>query len=305
MAFGILPFITYRILAEGRGVTDSDALVRTSTVGAMFGLSPIGMLLTEKLIDDEVARESAATLVEARVASSTSNAQAPTSGRAVIDVRAVPATPPTQTASAAPAPTTPASTFAEVPHLHESRSAVVERLGAVGLTARSRDVSSVRPVGAVLDTDPKPGTIVSGGSTVNVLASAGVPVPAVEGHLALEACAALTAAGFPVIVHVRLDHEDEPGTVLDQEPSGRTAFGTSVKLTVAGPAMPSIGEGTTLEHAERKLKDAGMQEPDVFFADPKGDVVRSALPEPGTPRDEHPPQLLIGPKAAATATSKS
>jgi serine/threonine-protein kinase len=131
-------------------------------------------------------------------------------------------------------------------------------------------VTSVKPAGQVLSTNPAVGLAVAKGASVDLTVSNGsgallVPLPSVVGKLLADAEATLTKAGFQVSVTTSsvAPTQDAPAnTVLSQNPSSATApKGATIALTVVG--TPTVSYVPTLvgqqsSQASALLSQAGL-----------------------------------------------
>src|SRR5207247_11032026 len=104
------------------------------------------------------------------------------------------------------------------------------------------------------------------GSTVTLIVSSGVEqvtVPPVVGRQVDEATATLVNAGFKVVPK-EVESDQDPGTVLSQQPGANTKAGkgATVNITVAKEPtqveVPDIG-GETQDVAVSRLSGAGFQ----------------------------------------------
>ncbi len=102
------------------------------------------------------------------------------------------------------------------------------------------------PAGLVISQNPAPGAFVSKGGEIDVVVSRGpppVPVPNVAQQPLANAQAALSLAGFNVVVNHRYDENIAAGIVLATDPAGGApaAPGSTIKLTVSdGPAPVTV-----------------------------------------------------------------
>jgi len=141
------------------------------------------------------------------------------------------------------------------------------RLDNAGLTASERDENSTTvEKGRVISASPGEGEKVDKGSSVTLVVSSGpeqVAVPDVTGKTYDEASSTLQAAGLKV---TRTDKESDqdPGTVLAQNPKGgvQVATGSSVALVVAkAPSTVDVPDvtGEDVATAVRKLSSEGFE----------------------------------------------
>jgi beta-lactam-binding protein with PASTA domain/tRNA A-37 threonylcarbamoyl transferase component Bud32 len=121
--------------------------------------------------------------------------------------------------------------------------------------------------GLVISTSPPEGTSVELGTTVTLRVSRGpepVQVPAVIGQSEEDARSALEGAGLTVETNEQESEDEEPGTVLAQDPEAGAAVrrGSSVTITVAVEpeplAIPDV-IGDQRDAAEASLDDAGFE----------------------------------------------
>jgi eukaryotic-like serine/threonine-protein kinase len=189
--------------------------------------------------------------------------------------------------------------------------------------------------GAVISTDPSPGTEVQRGSPVTVFVSSGpasAKVPDVTGSSEADAKSAIEAAGLKAAVDKREVEEPAPGTVVSQTPSAGTQIkqGSQVTIVVAQALeetpVPNVvgqseeeavgtlsGEGFTVKTVSRSVTDPSkegvvlQQSPAAGAKRKKGATVTVAVgklvqqttstPSPPTPT---PPGAAPGPAAGAT-----
>jgi eukaryotic-like serine/threonine-protein kinase len=121
--------------------------------------------------------------------------------------------------------------------------------------------------GRVIETSPAEGSTVRKGSTVTLVVSRGkekVAVPDVEGSTRDEAQRLIRDAGLETRVTERESTDQEPGTVLEQDPAPgtRVAKGQTVDLVVAKApakvAVPGVIDATE-DEAVSTLEDAGFK----------------------------------------------
>jgi eukaryotic-like serine/threonine-protein kinase len=172
----------------------------------------------------------------------------------------------------------------------------VERLNALGLEVRRVQVFSNRPVGQVAGQDPKAGTVVDEGTTVEVRVSRGleqIAVPDVLSQSESSARSELEGAGFTVdVVQAPSDSVPE-GLVAAQspDPGVEATRGSAVQITIStGPEQVEVPGvvGRKQERAEQILSDAGfgVDVQMVPVLDPKqGGLVLEQDPEEGTEVD--------------------
>jgi eukaryotic-like serine/threonine-protein kinase len=121
--------------------------------------------------------------------------------------------------------------------------------------------------GRVIDSSPPEGTTIELGSTVTLRVSRGpepVDVPNVVGDSEADARSALEALGLTVQTEQRETEDEDPGTVLAQNPAAGAQVdrGSTVTITVAQEPPPvevpdQVGE--TVDSARAALDDAGFQ----------------------------------------------
>ena len=130
-----------------------------------------------------------------------------------------------------------------------------------------REPSDSVDEGRVISTQPGENTQLQKGETVTLVVSEGpeqVSVPDVVGDQEDDARSALEDAGLRADVSEEESTEEDPGTVLRQDPSGggRVDKGSQVKLVVA-KAPPDVAVPDVVDQqrddAEQALKDAGFQ----------------------------------------------
>jgi beta-lactam-binding protein with PASTA domain/predicted Ser/Thr protein kinase len=156
--------------------------------------------------------------------------------------------------------------------------------------AQREEPSSEIEKGRAIGTEPDAGTELQLGRTVTLIISSGPPdveVPTVTGRPIEEARSDLVSAGFQVETTDQETLDEEPGTVLSQDPAGGTEAeeGSTVTLTVA--RAPEEGEvpdvvGETDSDAIRILQDAGFD-----VATERVDV--ETLEEDGVVLEQDPP----------------
>jgi eukaryotic-like serine/threonine-protein kinase len=158
-----------------------------------------------------------------------------------------------------------------------------------------REFSDTVRNGRVIETSPPEGTTVRKGTTVTIVVSRGtekVAVPDVVGESRDAAERTLQDAGLQTSAREQESDEQEPGTVLSQDPAAGTqlAKGKTVTLVVAkAPAdvpVPGVIDSTRPE-ARQTLEDAGfeveVQRQPVETPD-EHDIVLDQDPSPDTPR---------------------
>ncbi|MEU9703291.1 Stk1 family PASTA domain-containing Ser/Thr kinase [Streptomyces sp. NPDC047981] len=149
--------------------------------------------------------------------------------------------------------------------LAEAKRMLAEEGLAVGVTttAFSQDVAQ----GAVISSDPEPGTERSPDSAVALVVSKGRPidVPDVAGDSVADATDTLREAGLKVeIASEQIHSDEEAGTVAAQSlaEGSRAAKGDRIVLTVSkGPRMIEVPDvtGESTDSARAKLEGAGFE----------------------------------------------
>jgi eukaryotic-like serine/threonine-protein kinase len=140
-----------------------------------------------------------------------------------------------------------------------------DQLSAVGLEPKvEQEFSDEVKKGRVIESSPAGGTTVERGTTVTLSVSRGpetVPVPDVTGESEDNARSAIEGAGLRVGKVTEEASEEEPGTVIAQDPAagGSVTKNTAVNLTVA-KAVP-VPDVVTLseDDARSELEDAGFE----------------------------------------------
>ena len=171
-------------------------------------------------------------------------------------------------------------------------AAVLER---EGLEARPVRVTSGAPEGVVVGQEPPPGRMIEGGAAVLLRVSGGPgvgEVPSVRNLAKRRAIQKLNEAGFNV------EEEERSSTTIDEGLAIRTVpsegedleRGSRVRLIVStGPErveVPSL-EGSSLDSAEKKLEDAGLEaRVERISSDEPEDRVLGQDPAAGTTVDE-------------------
>jgi len=139
-----------------------------------------------------------------------------------------------------------------------------QQLTSVGLDPKvEQQFSDEVKKGRVIESSPAGGTTVERGTTVTLTVSRGpetVEVPDVTGESEDNARSALEGAGLRVGKVTEEESDEEPGTVISQDPAagGSVAKNTAVNLTVAkAVAVPDVVDMTE-EDAQAALEDAGF-----------------------------------------------
>jgi eukaryotic-like serine/threonine-protein kinase len=152
-----------------------------------------------------------------------------------------------------------------VPDVHGNTLQAAEAaLQRVHLSPTVEKVGSNSPVGTVLGTSPKAGTVWPQTKTVAIEVAGGPPLPNFAGMTVDEAQQWAQAHG--VILHTVQDQNSaQPqGTIIGQQPAAGSLYqpGETVTVTVAAqPAVVPIPDvqGMTVEQATRTLEAAGFQ----------------------------------------------
>jgi serine/threonine-protein kinase len=158
---------------------------------------------------------------------------------------------------------------ATIPDLSgQGRLAARRQLSALHFRiAERRENSDTIGENRVISTSPAAGTKLERGQTVTLVISSGkrrAQVPDVTGRSEADARSALENAGFTVKTTERASASQDPGTVLDQNPTGGTtaAVGTTVTLVVAkqpqDAQVPDV-TGQDQNSAGAALLDAGFK----------------------------------------------
>ena len=171
-----------------------------------------------------------------------------------------------------------------------------DRLREAGFKSdQRREFSDTVKADRVIETSPAEGSTVRKGSTVTLVVSRGkekVAVPDLAGQARADAEQALRDVALKASVTEEESAEDEPGTVIAQDPAAgtRLAKGTTVALVVArAPAevpVPGVIDAAE-DDAVQTLEDAGfvVKLVDGTAATPDEDgIVIEQDPAPETPR---------------------
>jgi serine/threonine-protein kinase len=170
------------------------------------------------------------------------------------------------------------------------------RLREAGFPSERRaEFSDTVKNGRVIETSPSAGSNVRKGTTVTLVVSRGkekVQVPDVVGSSREDAERTLQDAGFQVSASEEESEDEDPGTVLRQDPAAgaQIAKGKTVSIVVAkAPAdvpVPGVIDATE-DDATQALEDAGFQveveRTPVETPDEDG-IVTDQDPDPDTPR---------------------
>ncbi|MFG2901298.1 Stk1 family PASTA domain-containing Ser/Thr kinase [Streptomyces zaomyceticus] len=185
----------------------------------------------------------------------------------------------------------------KVPNLKNKPLAEAERaLEKEGLAAGviTTAFSDTVAQGAVISSDPEPGTERAPDSAVALVVSKGSPidVPDVTGETVADATAVLQEAGLEVVVAPeRIDSPEDAGSVAAQSlaEGSRAAEGDTITLTVSkGPKLVEVPDvtGETTDDARTSLEEAGF-EVEVKKSFPYlGDTVASQSVEGGSTAPE-------------------
>ncbi|MFE0644628.1 Stk1 family PASTA domain-containing Ser/Thr kinase [Streptomyces sp. NPDC058877] len=149
--------------------------------------------------------------------------------------------------------------------LAEARRILEQEGLAPGMVTRAFSDSVEQ--GAVISTDPEPGTERSPDSAVALVVSKGSPidVPDVSGKTVAEATALLQGEGLTVkVAPERINSPEAAGTVAAQSlaEGSRAAGGDVITLTVSkGPKLVAVPDvtGKTIEDARTALEEEGFQ----------------------------------------------
>ncbi|MGW3388980.1 Stk1 family PASTA domain-containing Ser/Thr kinase [Streptomyces cinereoruber] len=149
--------------------------------------------------------------------------------------------------------------------LAEAKQALEKEGLVAGVVSREFSDSVAR--GAVIGSDPEPGTERAPDSAVALVVSKGSPidVPDVTGETVADATAALQKAGLTVrVAPERINSPEEAGSVAAQSlaEGSRAAEGDTITLTVSkGPALIEVPDvtGEKTEDARAALEEAGFE----------------------------------------------
>jgi beta-lactam-binding protein with PASTA domain/predicted Ser/Thr protein kinase len=200
-----------------------------------------------------------------------------------------------------------------------------DRLREAGFKSEQRrEFSDDVRRGRVIETTPPEGSTARKGSTVTLVVSRGkerAAVPDVVGRSRDEAERLLQDAGFKTAVSEEESEDEDPGTVLRQEPAAGTqvAQGATVDLVVAKAPeevpVPGVIDSTE-EEATQALEDAGfkVRTDDAPVQTPDEDgIVVDQDPSPDTPRPKGSTVTItvgrfepdVVPEPTATATPQA
>ncbi|WP_187283974.1 Stk1 family PASTA domain-containing Ser/Thr kinase [Streptomyces sp. adm13(2018)] len=149
--------------------------------------------------------------------------------------------------------------------LAEARRILADEGLAAGVVTRTFSDSVAR--GAVIGSDPEPGTERSPDSAVALVVSKGAPidVPDVTGETVADATALLREEGLEVVVaSERIHSPEDAGSVAAQSlaQGSRAAEGDTVTLSVSkGPRLVEVPDvvGETVDDARTALEDEGFE----------------------------------------------
>jgi serine/threonine protein kinase len=196
------------------------------------------------------------------------------------------------------------------------REEAEEQVRAAGFKPRIDEVFSdeVRR-GRVIETSPPEGSSIERGSTVTLRVSRGpeqVAVPEVVGESQENARSAIEGAGLRVgEISVRESEDEEPGTVVAQDPAAgqRVEKGSAVDLTVA-QEPPDVTVPDVVDQAEDEaratLEDAGFEvrvREQPVTSPEQDDVVLEQAPDAGEQRPRGTRvRIVVGRLEAPTPT---
>jgi eukaryotic-like serine/threonine-protein kinase len=149
-----------------------------------------------------------------------------------------------------------------------SRSQARSRLTDAGFEVEERrEASDTVPSGKAIRTSPPSGTTREKGSTVILLLSSGVEqvqVPNVTGQQFDQASSTLTDRGFKVVRNDQVTDNEDPGTVLKQNPGAGATLDKGSTITLAVAKQPQDADvtdvtGETQADAVNRLSKDGFQ----------------------------------------------
>lgn len=154
-----------------------------------------------------------------------------------------------------------------------------------------QEFSDEEPAGRVISQDPEAGNEAEAGEQIDLVVSRGpepVTVPDLVGEPVGDARSELQEAGLEIREQAQITDEEDPGTVLSQDPAAgkQVAPGSTVTVTVARTvpekAVPSV-VGLDEASARDRLKAAGfaVDTREVDSGEPQGQVVAQD-PEAGS-----------------------
>lgn len=171
----------------------------------------------------------------------------------------------------------------------EEATAAIERANLV-VGSRVEEFNDTVGSGRVIRTDPKAGTDLQRGTTVNLVVSRGrepVPLPDLKGRNLKDARKDLTALGLKVETLPSVyDPQIPKDAVVKQEPGPSQVYvGDTVRLTGSkGPEMVTVPnvQGKQLDEAKRELTAAGFTVKEEKFLGGIYGTVRSVEPRGGS-----------------------
>jgi eukaryotic-like serine/threonine-protein kinase len=149
-----------------------------------------------------------------------------------------------------------------------SRSSARSRLTDAGFEIEERrEASDTVAAGRAIRTSPPSGTTRDKGSTVILLLSSGVEqvqVPDVTGQQFDQASATLADRGFKVVRNDQVTDNEDPGTVLKQNPGAGATLDKGSTITLAVAKQPQNADvtdvtGETQDDAVNRLSKDGFQ----------------------------------------------
>jgi serine/threonine-protein kinase len=149
-----------------------------------------------------------------------------------------------------------------------TRQSARGRLRRAGFEIQERRESNdTVPAGRAIRTSPPDGSTLEKGRTVTLLLSTGkeqVEIPDVTGQSFEEASSALQSRGFKVARNDQVTDDEEPGTVLKQNPGAGVRVDKGSTVTVAVAKEPQEAEvtdvtGETQSDAVQQLSQDGFE----------------------------------------------
>jgi serine/threonine-protein kinase len=150
-----------------------------------------------------------------------------------------------------------------------------------------------QPKGSICSQDPEPPAKMNEGDTIQVVVSEGAPkvkVPDVLDKDVEDAKDILKQEKFKVETKEVESADEDPGTVLEQDPAGRSMAeaGTTVTLTVAKQAKQDLPNvvGQQIDPVTNQLQLLGfeVERVDVDSDKPQGEIIAQSLPEGKHPK---------------------
>jgi beta-lactam-binding protein with PASTA domain/tRNA A-37 threonylcarbamoyl transferase component Bud32 len=188
------------------------------------------------------------------------------------------------------------------------------RLEKAGFKTKTRqEISDSVEQGRVISSTPAEGTLLQKGQTVTLVVSSGprqVAVPDLVGKDSGDATDQLTNVGLEASISERETTDEDPGTVLEQDPAAGTkvAKGSQVKLVVA-KAPPEVRVPEVVDQQRQDARDAlhgagfRVKETKQTVTDPAQDgVVLQQDPEAGGTAKKGTVVTIVVGKVAATPT---